>query len=137
MKTPVHLAASLILAAMLYPVFKWKVFLIVVGGVAVDIDHYFWYIRKHRNFNLFSCYRFFTVDEEKNNWRGITGIMLIFHTIEFLLLMVALSFYNEPALILTIGLLSHYLLDGIFNYTVTKRIVLNHSAVSWIIKNFK
>ena len=40
MKTSVHLMVSAILAAVLYPVFQWKVIIIFVGGILIDIDHY-------------------------------------------------------------------------------------------------
>jgi len=135
MKTSPHLIASIILAAALYPVFRWKVVLILVGGVLIDIDHYFWYIYKYKKFGLFSCYKHLTVEAEKNNWKDVIGALFIFHTIEFLLIIVVASFYSEYALILLIGLSVHYLLDFIWHCYLPKRMITNPSIISWILKN--
>src|SRR3989344_9077428 len=125
MKTSVHLAVSLILAAMLYPLFKWDVLFILVGGVLIDVDHYLWYIYRYKKFNIIKSYNFFLKNIERNDFTNVYGVLLIFHTIEFLLIMVVLSFYSEFALIFTIGLLSHYLLDVIFMYSISKRLIMS------------
>lgn len=137
MKTPAHILVSAILAALFYPIFKSKAALILAGGVLIDIDHYLWYVFKYKKFGLAECYSYFTIEAEKNKWKDIIGIFLIFHTIEFVILMIALSFYSKLALIFSIGLLSHYVLDAIFIASVPKRIILNHSIISWIVKNKK
>lgn len=134
MKTSVHAAASLILAAVLYPLFKWKVLLILVGGVLIDVDHYLWYIHRYKKFNIINSYNFFLKNIERNDFTNVYGILLIFHTVEFLLVMAVLSFYSEFALIFTIGLLFHYLLDVIFMYSVSKRLIMSPSIVQYLIK---
>ena len=135
MKTSVHMIASLILAAILYPIFGWKVLIILVSGVLIDIDHYFWYVYKFKKFSLFDCYYYYIDGMEKNKVEKNIGILLVFHTLEFLLAIILLSFYNELALIFTIGVLAHYLLDAIFLYTVAGRLIANPSVISWIIHN--
>mgnify|MGYP001603476788 CR=1 FL=1 len=135
MRTPVHLVVSLILSALLYPLFGWKALLILISGVTIDIDHYFWYISKFKEFNLFRCYECLTVEAEKNNWKDVIGSLFIFHTIEFLLIIVVASFYSEYALIFLIGLSVHYLLDFIWHCYLPKRMITNPSIISWILKN--
>ena len=135
MKTPAHVVVSLILAAALYQIFQWKVVLILAGGVMIDIDHYFWYISKYKKFNLFSCYKYHAMDAKKNKWKDVCGALFVFHTIEFLMLMASLSFYNEFALIFTIGLLPHYMMDILFILAVPKCFILNHSIVYWIYRS--
>lgn len=135
MRTRIHLLVSLILAAALYSIFNWQVIFIIIGGVLVDIDHYFWYIFKYKKFNMLDCYRWFTTDNVKNNYKDVTGELLIFHTIEFLLATVLLSFYIEFALLFLIGLLTHYFLDLIAYYFTANHFILNHSVISWIVKN--
>ena len=135
MKTSVHLVASAILAAVLYPIFQWNVLLIFVGGVLIDIDHYFWYIFKYKKFSLFSCYKHLAVEVEKNKWKDVIGALFIFHTIEFLLMIVLMSFYNKHALIFLTGLSVHYLLDFIWHCYLPKRLITNPSIISWIFKN--
>ena len=135
MKTWVHFAASLILAAILYPLYNWKVILVFAGGVLIDIDHYFWYIYKYRKFNIFQAYKFFLKNMIKRDFSSVSGILLIFHTIEFLLIIVILSIYLDFIFIFATGLLLHYLLDLIYLYSVPKQFIANHSIIYWIYRN--
>ena len=135
MKLWVHLLSSLILAILLYPLLNFKVLFVLAGGTLIDVDHYFWYICRHKKFNLIGSYKFFMKNIEINDYTNVKGILLIFHTIEFLSIMILFSFYNKFALLFTIGLLSHYLLDFIWFYFILKRFILTHSIIWWIIKN--
>lgn len=135
MKTTVHLAVSAVLAALAYPVFGWKAVLILAGGVLIDVDHYMWYVCKYRRFSLADCYYHFIVPLETNDQSKNIGILLVFHTIEFLLIVSILSFYSQYALVFAIGLLGHYLLDLIFLYRFAKRFIANHSIIHWIYRN--
>ena len=135
MKTSVHVIVSAILAALLYPVFKRHVLFIFAGGVLIDIDHYFVYAYKYKNFSLFDCYYHYIKNMQDPAQKENLGILLIFHTTEFLFVMVVFSFYNAYALVFTIGLLVHYLLDLIYLYTVPKKFIVDHSLIHWICKN--
>lgn len=134
MKTSVHLISSIILAAALYPVFQWKVILILVGGVLIDADHYFWYIYKYKNFNFVDSYKFYIKNMEIKDFTNVAGILLVFHTVEFLIIMAVLSYFSKFALMFTIGLLLHYALDLIYLYIVAKKFVVNHSVIHWVYK---
>ena len=134
MKTSAHLIASIILTAALYPVFRWKVVLILVGGVLIDIDHYFWYAYKYKKINIFESYKFFIRPMDEKNFESIMGILLVFHTVEFLIIMAVLSYFSKFALIFTIGLLLHYALDLIYLYIVAKKFIINHSVIHWVYK---
>ena len=135
MKVSTHFFYSLILAAILYPIFNWKAVFILIGGVLIDIDHYFWHVFKYNKFNFFDCYNYYLERMDKEKIMENIGLLLIFHTVEFLLLITLFSFYNNLALIFTIGVISHYLLDLIFLYSVPKRFIANHSIILWVIKN--
>lgn len=135
MKTSVHIAASAILAAMLYPIFQWKVLFIFVGGVLIDIDHYFWYVYKYKKLSLFDCYKHYMKHMGNANQEKDFGTLLIFHTIEFLLLMAAMSFSNGYFLVFTIGLFGHYLLDLVYLYSIPKKFIVNHSVIYWLYTN--
>ena len=134
MKIWVHAAFSILLAAALYPIFNWKVVFILIGGILIDADHYLWYILKHGNFSLPDCYRHFTIDAEKANYKYFVGEVLVFHTAEFFALMLALSFYSQTALLFTIGLVGHYFLDFIWFFFILKRFILSHSILWRFIK---
>ena len=137
MKTSVHFAASIILAAMLYHLFKWNALLVLFGGVLIDIDHYFWYACKYKKFSILQSYKFYIKIMDAKDFGKVEGMLCIFHTIEFLALMALLSFYFEAALIITIGLVLHYLLDLLYLYLNPKRFILNHSIMGWLLKNHK
>lgn len=137
MKTSVHFAVSAVLAIMLYPLFRWNALLIIAGGVLIDIDHYFWYAYKYKKFNILEAYKFYIKVMDANDFAKVDGILCIFHTIEFMLLMALLSFYSQTALIFAIGLASHYLLDLLYLYLVPKRFILNHSLTWWLINSHK
>lgn len=135
MRPLAHLLASTIIAALLYPIFGWKVISIIAGGVLVDIDHYFWCIFKHKNLDVIDCYKYYIDGLDKEKYKKNLGILLVFHTIEFLLIMIILSFYNNLFLFFIIGLLAHYLLDLIAIYNLAGHLIANHSIISWIYKN--
>lgn len=135
MKPLIHLFASAIIAIALYPIFGWKVIFVVAGGFLIDIDHYFWYIYEYKKLSLSDCYRHFSAQYKKNNFDENTGILLVFHTVEFLFFVIILSIYNQLALIFAIGLLLHYLMDIIWHITVPKKVIANHSIIWWLVSS--
>ena len=135
MKTWIHSAVSLILTALLYPIFNWKAAFIIAGGVLIDIDHYFWYVYQYNDFSLIKSYKFYIKNIERNDFSNVMGLLLVFHTIEFFLIMVFLSFYSVAAFMFTLGLMAHYILDVIYTYHKAKGAVANHSMIYWVYKN--
>lgn len=135
MRFSVHLGFSILLAALFFPIFGWNSLLILVGGVLIDADHYIYYVFKFKKFNPFECNKYFTEDSKKSDYHMFDGLMLVFHTLEFLIVMIVLSFYSKLALALTIGIASHHLLDFIWLYFFLKRFILNHSLIWWLIKS--
>ena len=135
MKAAVHFVASAILAASLYPIFGLKALLIFAGGFLIDIDHYLWYIYKYRNLSLSDCYGHYMIQVERNDFTLNNGILLIFHTAEFLTAIAVIALFSQYVIIFSIGLLSHYLLDLIWHIAVPKRVIANHSILWWLIKN--
>ena len=134
MKFSVHLGFSILLAALFFPVFGWNSLLILAGGVLVDADHYIYYVFRFKKFNPFQCNKYFTEDGKNSDYHVFDGLVLVFHTLEFLILMIVLSFYSKLALALTVGIIGHYLLDFIMFYFFIKRSILNYSIIWWIIK---
>ncbi|MBI2558440.1 hypothetical protein HYW20_03900 [Candidatus Woesearchaeota archaeon] len=134
MKTWVHSLVSFILALVLYPIFGWEAVLILAGGILIDFDHYIRFMFKYKNLSIFECYRHYILMFKKNNFDECNDGLFIFHTIEFAIVIAILSFFNRLAMIFAIGLLAHYLLDLIWHMHVPRRIVANHSLISWILK---
>ena len=130
-----HFLVSLFIAVLLYPIFSWQVLMIFAGGVLIDVDHYLLYVYRFRKFSLKGCYNYHHVDVKKNHHKDVFGALLIFHTVEFLLLSALLSLYSTLALMFTIGLSAHYALDIIERYRLEKSFITNPSLIDWIIKN--
>lgn len=107
---------------------------VLVGGVLIDGDHYLWYVYRYRKVNFFDAYRHYIKNLEKNDFTADIGILLVLHTIEFLIIMLVLSFYDAIFLLFTVGLIFHYILDAVFLYFVAKRVIADYSAVHWILK---
>jgi len=135
MKIWVHFLFSLILAAIVYPIFNWKALLILAGGVLIDVDHYFWYVYKYKKFNLFGSYKYYMLNVREKEFEKDKNALNIFHSIEFLVVLVVFSFYSEFILVLTIGLLLHHLLDLVWTYFVPKQFIIEYSIIHWAIKN--
>ena len=132
MKPAVHILMSLIIALMFFPAFKFKVLFILAGGVLIDIDHYLWYIFKFRKFGFAEAYHYFADTIRKERIMENHGILLIFHTWEFIAASILLSFYFDSALLFTIGFLAHFALDMAYVYNVAGHPIANHSLINWI-----
>lgn len=105
----VHLIVSIILAIILFPSYGFKAILVFITSFLIDIDHLFYYYSKFKRFSLIETYNYCS----DNNYKKHIGALFLFHSIELLVLLIILSFYSEIALILAIGLISHYVLDFI------------------------
>ncbi len=133
METPVHVAVSAALAAVFYPAYGVDAFLIIAGGVLIDIDHYLWYIFKFKKYGMKECYEYCATGTIKDDWKHVKGSLFVFHNVEFLIILTALSFYFTWALMFTIGLLSHYLLDLLWHIYGIKKPTHTLSFIMWII----
>src|SRR3989344_7600316 len=102
-----NLLISLLLTVVFYPVFGPVTLWILVGGVLIDVDHPLVYLARFRNFSLKKVVHYF----ESN--KDLMPALFIFHTVEFLAIMVVLSFFYRPALWFTIGMFVHYLADRV------------------------
>ena len=80
---------------------------IFLSSFLIDFDHYAWYVIKKKDFSLRNAYYFLKgLEKEK-------PVMMIFHTFEFILLILILSLFYDFFLFILIGMLFHSLLDVI------------------------
>ena len=98
-----HFLFGLIVSLLLYPVYGINVLIIFFTNLLLDVDHYILYIFKFKSFNIINAHDYF-FNEEK-------PFLLFFHTVEFLLVLLLLSFYFRLAFFILIGLVIHLLLD--------------------------
>jgi len=80
--------------------------LIFLASVLIDFDHYLWIIKRKGYFNLKKAYYWHKKLPKKHK-----SIMHIFHSIEFILFIGALSFYFNFLFFILIGIIFHSILD--------------------------
>ena len=129
MDASVHLVTSLVLAALLYPLFGWLAVLVLVSGFMIDIDHYFWYVYKTKDFSFKGCYGFYMNIVHKMDYGELKNSFLVFHTIEPVIAIIFLSFFSKIFLIILSGLLLHFALDTFFRLTKFKMLLLTPPSI--------
>ena len=126
----VHFLISLLFVVILYPIFGWNSLWIFLGGYFIDVDHYFLYVFKTKNYSLKKSYFYFKKSGAHNR---IRKQLFIFHTIETILVLSFLAKYSEMFLIILIGLIFHMILDYIQEYIKYKTIKFP-SIIYWYLK---
>jgi len=117
-----HFIYGFFLSGFLFLIFPYvKLFgflLIVLSTVLLDSDHFLYYIIKKKDFSLTNAYGFFRNNNEKFNALPASkraeyfGSWSFFHGIEWLIILVLLTFYiSEYFGFLFIGISFHLLLD--------------------------
>jgi len=104
----IHIALGIIFSA-IFLFFGTPVFYIIVmflASVLIDTDHYIWYVKREHDWNLRNAYIWHKTQPLMHK-----PVMHIFHTVEFILIIIILSFYSQFFLFLSIGLLLHSVMD--------------------------
>ncbi len=131
-----HFILTLLLALLLFPIYKYKVLLLFIFGFFIDVDHYLFDVVKDKKFSLKKSYL-----AHMNLNIVLKDQLHIFHVVEFwiLALILTLIFYSELTLLLFIGLIFHLFLD--FIYWVFNKKYIRHtralSLIAWLIRNKK
>ena len=94
---------------------------VFLSTVFIDVDHYLFYVYKKADLSLVRAYYYFL--------KGGDHRLMIFHTIEFVLLLYLLSFYSKYFLFVIAGFLFHWGLDI---YDMNKRGILKERTYSLI-----
>ena len=117
-----HITLGAIISIILYLIFQLTIlqtFIIFLSSVLIDVDHYLVYIFNKKNLSLNNARKYFL--ERRKKWiqlvpkekQKIKRHILIFHGIEFLIILLALSFYNPIFIFILIGVSIHLILDYI------------------------
>lgn len=118
-----HLILGVAFSAILFLIFH-KIgligfFLIIFSTFFIDVDHYFVYVYRKKDFSLKNAYNWFIKKERKlkklsrGRRKKYKSEILIFHGIEFWIFLVVLSFINIYFLFIFIGIMFHIFLDFI------------------------
>ena len=104
--------------------------IIFLSSFLIDVDHYLYYIIIKKDFSLKNAYNYH-LDIRNNNKKGK---IRLFHTAEFLIVLLILSFFYKPLLFVFIGFIFHLLFDVIDEYH-RKKIKLADFSMYFYMKN--
>jgi len=118
-----HLFLGILFASVLFFIFPEigliGFSLIVLSTFFIDVDHYFLYVYEKKDVSLRNAYHFFVKEFKKFNLlskkekRNCKYGILIFHGIEFWLILILLSLFFNLFSYILIGVMFHIFLDWI------------------------
>ena len=104
-----HILFGAIFSLILYFFLNISLFnssIVFLASVLIDVDHYLLYIYRRKNFSLKNAYLI-----HKKTSKNHKPMLHLFHTIEFLILILIFSFFNSFFLFILIGMLFHSFFD--------------------------
>jgi hypothetical protein len=110
-----HIKYSFVLFLILVWFLKIKALYIFIASILIDLDHYLDFAIKNQNLSLSKMFKYHEELFEfiKNNpYFGIS----LFHTVEFMALLIILSIFNPFFSYILFGTIFHLLLDSIYLY---------------------
>ena len=157
-----HIILSLVLAVilkLLTALSSTEILIILLAAVLIDIDHYFYYVGnaiisehpknlqsffgifKKKGLSLFKAYNWFI--ELDKRMKKLSKIerkkyklpLMVFHGIEFWILLLILSFYSKIFAFILIGIAVHMILDYIDLIIGKKPFYVKFSQVYNYLKN--
>lgn len=137
-----HILLGLIFSALVllfFPSIKLSgFFIILLSSIFIDLDHAVRYSLKTRNFNPVKFWKWSVLEEkaQKNLNYSVYKLPVFFlHGIEFVLILVILSFYFDWAFLILIGVLFHLFLDYIDLFIRHEPLIMKLSLIAVLIRN--
>ena len=124
---------------LIFPLLGLKTLIILASTVLIDIDHYIIEVMLTGKFSIPHAYHYYIEALENKkifNKRKLNYELYIFHSIEFYLLLLVLSFSYEVALLILGGVSFHIFLDC-FNPVRKEKMSIIHYHLSKSMKNAK
>lgn len=110
-----HIKYSSIPFLVLLPIAGVKAVYFYIGSIMIDIDHYPLYVFETKSLSIKGMFRHYDGLLEKV--KNIPYLALcMFHTIEFLIILVFFSFFSNIIFYALLGILFHLVLDAIDLY---------------------
>ena len=117
-----HIIAGAIISIIIFLIFQLtpaQTLIIFLSSFLIDIDHYIYYAVKKKDFNPIKATKWFF--KKRKIWIKLTPkerkkykrVIIIFHGIEFWILLIIFSLFNRIFLFIFIGVAIHMLLDFI------------------------
>ncbi len=123
-----HLLSGILLAIGLFPYFGVYSIIILLATYFIDVDHYFWYVTRKKDFSLKNAYHYHLND-------GLKDVLHIFHTFEFWIILAILSTLHMFFLAISIGVYFHIFLDFVDMNVFMKYGRRAISFVMWIARH--
>lgn len=139
-----HIVIGFITSILLFSIFNLtppQILLIFLSSFLIDIDHYLFFVFRKKSLSLKKAFKWFSdrrikriamPTEEQIKY---TNHILIFHGIEFWILLVILANYFTIFWFVLLGFLIHMILDYIELIYIKVPLYLKFSQVMVIIKN--
>ena len=109
--------------------------IIFLSSFIFDIDHYLFYLKREKNFNLKKAYYWHKKFREENKFHK--PLIHLFHTIEFHVLLLTLAFYFSFFKYIFTGVLFHSLVD-LLDLIYAKRVhVREYFLIRYLIRDKK
>ena len=108
-----HILLGVIFSGLLYWLLSLTLFqtlLVFLSAVLIDVDHYLWYAKRKKDWNLKNAYNYL----KKLGENLKKPIIMIFHTIEFLILIFVLSFLWRGFYFILVGMIFHSISDLLY-----------------------
>ena len=99
-----HLKWSLLPSIVLFFFYRWEVWIFVATNVLIDADHYPVYVIKFKNLSLIKAHSYFKNISKCED-------LALFHTPEFIIFVLILSFFYKILFLVFLGLVFHVILD--------------------------
>jgi len=130
-----HFLAALILSIFLFPIVQFKILIFILVAVFIDVDHYLLYIYRKKDFNLIRAYSFFIEKGKlfrKTRKYDRKYSLCVFHTIEFLILLIILIPTSSFFQIAMLGYSLHMIQDILSQIFMNSFNTRNYSIVGYI-----
>jgi hypothetical protein len=108
--------------------------IIFLSSILIDLDHYFRYIYKTKNFSPKKFWEW-SMKKYKERKKDKPPIF-IFHGIESWILLIILSFFNKIFLFIFLGFMIHMILDYVDLYLRKESFLFKFSQTYVLKKNF-
>jgi len=128
---------------LIFPNIGFYTFAIFFSSVFIDVDHYLVYVKRKKDFNLKRAANYFLefhkqLKKSIRKRKKVKAPLVVFHTIEFLLLVAVFSLFSKLVFFILIGFLFHSLLDIIDIYLEFGTLSVRYfSLISYLINKDK
>lgn len=145
MRPLIHIISGAIFILIIYFLFPnlsiLNLSIVFLASFLIDIDHYIYFVYKKKDFSLKNAYYWFSNCEKK--WRKLSYseklkykiIPILFHGIEFLAILILLSYFNKIFYFVLFGSIFHIFIDYVEIIYYREPLYMKFSQIYLLIRN--